>query len=267
VTGGLAPAIGQELIERIEAHCVLAWPAQVIQREPDGWVLRATPGLRGRGRSNHALAPARPLSAAEIDSALTRAAAFAEHNGIECGIQVGPLELHIPLLDEVAVRGWEIQQSVLVMTAATPAVAGSEAAALEAGSADTDFTLEVTDHVTSEWIAAWAACEPERDNAREHVDTVFKLMEGRASFARQGDRAVGITVEHDGILGLFCLAVNPGHRRQGLGRKLVRGLLAETSAPLTYLQVFGGNDAGLALYNSLGFAEVYRYCHCLAPVA
>jgi hypothetical protein len=176
VTGGPAPAIRQELIERIEAHCVLAWPAQVIQREPDGWILRATPGLRGRGRSNHALAPARSLSTGEIDSAPVSAAAFAELNGTECGIQVGPLEFHIPLLDDVAVRGWEIQQSVLVMTAATRVVSGSEAAALEAGS-------------------------------------------------------------------------------------------AESSSPLTYLQMLGGNDAGLALYKSLGFAEVYRYCHCLAPVA
>jgi N-acetylglutamate synthase len=266
VTGGLAPAIGQELIERIEAHCVFAWPAQVIQREPDGWILRATPGLQGRGRSNHALAPARSLSAAEIDSALARTVAFAASNGIECGIQVGPLELHIPLLDEVAVRGWEIQQSVLVMSAETSAVAGREAAAFDADSGESGFALEITDHVTPEWIAAWQACEPERNNAREHVDTVFKLMEGTARFARHGDRAVGITVEHDGIIGLFCLAVNPDHRRRGLGRKLVRALLAEPSAPLTYLQVFSGNDAGLALYNSLGFVEVYRYCHCLAPV-
>lgn len=262
MTGGLAPAIGQELIERIESHSVLAWPAQVVERTVDGWVLRATPGLLGRGRSNHALAPPWSLSTAEINLALQRTADFAAGHGIECGIQVGPLELHIPLLDEVAVRGWDIQQSVLVMTGATEAIVASEPTAADG---DGEFALEITDHVTPEWLAAWESCEPGRDNVAEHVDTVFKLMEGTARFARSGDRAVGITVEHDGIVGLSCLAVNPSERRQGLGRKLVRGLLAGSTAPLTYLQVFSGNDAGIGLYNSLGFAESYRYCHCVAP--
>lgn len=260
----LAPAIGQELIERIESHCVFAWPAQVVERTVDGWVLRATPGLLGRGRSNHALAPPWSLSTAEINLALQRAANFAAGHGIECGIQVGPLEVHIPLLDEVAVRGWDIQQSVLVMTGSTDAIVAGEPAA---AAGDAEFALEITDRVTPEWMAAWESCEPDRDNTREHVDSVFKLMEGNARFARFEERAVGIAVEDDGIIGLFCLAVNPNQRRQGLGRKLVRGLLAGSSAPFTYLQVFSGNEAGIGLYNSLGFAESYRYCHCVAPAA
>ncbi len=39
-------------------------------------------------------------------------------------------------------------------------------------------------------------------------------------------------------------------------------MLAQYDAPLTYLQVFSENAAGLALYDSLGFREEYRYCHC-----
>jgi N-acetylglutamate synthase len=265
VSGGLAPAIGQELVERIEAHSVLAWPAQVVEHTADGWVLRATPGLQGRGRSNHALAPPRSLGADEIRSGLQRVAAFASAHGIECGIQVGPLELHIPLLDEVAVRGWDIQQSVLVMSGATAAISAGEPAADAAD--EGEFVLEITDHVTPEWAASWELCEPTRDNVQAHVDTVFKLMVGSARFARAGDSAVGIFVEHDGIAGLFCLAVNPSLRRQGLGRKLVRGLLANASAPVSYLQVFSGNESAIGLYSGLGFTESYRYCHCVAPVA
>jgi N-acetylglutamate synthase len=272
VSGGLAPAIGQELIERIEAHGVLAWPAQVVEHTADGWVLRATPGLQGRGRSNHALAPPRSLDADEIRSGLQRVAAFANGHGIECGIQVGPLEVHIPLLDEVAVRGWDIQQSVLVMTGATEAIAAGDLPVdgpgdlPGGGPGEGEFVLEISDHVTPEWAAAWKLCEPERDNVQAHVDTVFKLMAGSARFARAGDSAVGICVEHDGIVGLFCLAVNPSLRRQGLGRKLVRGLLANTSAPVSYLQVFSGNEGAIGLYSGLGFTESYRYCHCVAPV-
>ncbi len=263
MSGGLAPAIGQELIERIEAHSVLAWPAQVVEHTADGWVLRATPGLQGRGRSNHALAPPRSLDADEIRAALQRVGAFATGHGIECGIQVGPLEVHTPLLDEVAIRGWEIQQSVLVMTGATEAI--SAGGLVADGSGEGGFVLEITDHVTPEWAAAWQLCEPGRDNVQAHLDTVFKLMAGSARFARAGDSAVGIFVEHDGIVGLFCLAVNPSSRRQGLGRKLVRGLLANCSAPVSYLQVFSGNEGAIGLYSGLGFTESYRYCHCVAP--
>jgi len=265
VSGGLAPAIGQELIERIEAHSVLAWPAQVVEHTADGWVLRATPGLQGRGRSNHALAPPRSLDADEIRFGLHRVAAFASGHGIECGIQVGPLELHIPLLDEVAVRGWEIQQSVLVMSGATQTILAGDPVADSSG--EGEFVLEINDHATPEWAAAWKLCEPERDSVQAHVDTVFKLMDGIARFARAGDSAVGISVEHDGIVGLFCLAVNPSSRRQGLGRRLVRGLLTETSAPVAYLQVFSGNEPAIGLYSGLGFTEGYRYCHCVALAA
>ena len=45
----------------------------------------------------------------------------------------------------------------------------------------------------------------------------------------------------------------------------MQGVLSEYRAPLTYLQVFSENTAGVALYSSLGFEEEYRYCHCTAP--
>lgn len=255
MTAELAFAPGLERVAAIETHSVHAWPATVVETTEDGWVLRATPGLRGRGRSNHALTPARPLDRSEYDGAITRAVQFAAVNGIDCGIQVGPLEIHIPLLDELAARGWDIQQSVVVMTGQTQAVAAG---------ADPDFELEITDHATPEWLEAWAHCDG-RTDIDEHVRTVFPQMAGTARFAHAGTRAVGISVELEGIVGLFCIAVSPEHRRQGLGKKLVAQMLAQHQAELTYLQVFSENTAGVALYDSLGFREEYRYCHCILP--
>lgn len=251
-TGELAPAPGLERAAAIESHSVRAWPASVTETTPEGWVLRATPGLHARGRSNHALTPARPLDRREYDAGLARAASFAAENGIACGVQVSPLEIHVPLLGELSARGWDIQHAVVVMTGDTQAVAAG---------ADPDFALTVTDHATVEWVAAWAHCDG-RSDVEEHVHTVFPRMAGIARFAHAGTRAAGITVELDGIVGLFCIAVSPDHRRQGLGKKLVQAMLSEHAAPLTYLQVFSENTGGIALYNSLGFAEEYRYCHC-----
>ncbi len=257
MTGELAPAPapGLERVAAIEAHSVAAWPATVVETTDDGWVFRATPGLNGRGRSNHALTPPRPLTRAEYEWGLKRAQAFADGQGIDCGVQVSPIDVHLPLLDELSARGWNIQQAVVVMTGQTQTVAAG---------ADPGFELTITDSATPEWVEAWAHCDA-RSDVEEHVQTVFPRMAGSARFAQAGTRAVGITVELNGIVGLFCIAVSPEHRRQGLGGKLVQGVLSEYQAPLTYLQVFSENTAGGALYRSLGFQEDYRYCHCTAP--
>jgi ribosomal protein S18 acetylase RimI-like enzyme len=254
----LAPAPGLEHVARIESHSVRAWPAEWVEHTDDGWILRATPGLSGRGRSNHALTPARPLQRAEFDGALARVADFSTQHGIECGLQVSPIEVHVPLLDELSARGWAIHQAVLVMTADTQDVAAGR---------DPGFELEITDVATPEWVEAWAHCDG-RSDVEAHVQHAFPRMAGIARFARAGRRAVGISVELDGIVGLFCLAVAPELRRQGLGKALVRSMLAQHErAPLTYLQVFSENTAGRALYDSLGFDEAYRYCHCVDPAS
>jgi ribosomal protein S18 acetylase RimI-like enzyme len=80
-----------------------------------------------------------------------------------------------------------------------------------------------------------------------------------------GDAAVGIAVESDGLVGLFCLAVDPARRRGGLGTALVRALLAGADAGSAYLQVEESNAPAVAMYQRLGFREAYRYCHRVAP--
>jgi ribosomal protein S18 acetylase RimI-like enzyme len=228
----------------------------VTERLDGGWVLRATPGL-DRGRSNHALTPCRSLSASEIPAAIEVVEAFASRHGIPAGIQVSPLSLHEELQFELDRRGWGIRWPVLVLAA--------EVSAATATAPETS-ALEIADHATPAWLAAWARCEPGRD-VEAHVDTVFARLAGRATFARVDDRdaAVGIAVSGDDLVGLFCLAVDPARRRSGLGTALVRALLAESRADVAYLQVEERNASAVAMYRRLGFGEVYRYCHRVAP--
>jgi ribosomal protein S18 acetylase RimI-like enzyme len=251
VTSSLATQ--PDLVCRLERHALRAWPATVSERAEGGWVLRATPGL-DRGRSNHALTPCRPVEAEEIPKAIARVEAFAQHHGIHPGIQVSPLSLHGTLMSELDRRGWGTRWPVLVLAAP---IAGLE----EEG------TVDVSDRPTPEWLASWARCEPGR-NVEAHVDTVFARLAGRAVFARLDDgAAVGIAVEDDGIVGLFCLAVDPARRRAGLGTAMVRALLARSAASVAYLQVEESNVPAIAMYDRLGFGEAYRYCHRIAPAA
>jgi N-acetylglutamate synthase len=247
---------------------VSAWPATVTEWVDGGWVLRATPGL-DRGRSNHALTPCRKLRAMEIPAAIARAEAFARRHGIPLGIQVSPLELHGELERELDRRGWAKRWPVLVLAADRDGAAGWEpsldGAAWPSPDGATWPSLTRADHATPEWLSAWTRCEPGRD-VEAHARTVFRDLAGRATFARLGDdAAVGIAVDHDGLVGLFCLAVDPARRRSGLGTAIVRALLAGARARTAYLQVEEANAPAVALYEQLGFSEAYRYCHRLAP--
>jgi ribosomal protein S18 acetylase RimI-like enzyme len=244
-----------DLIRRLEAHAVDAWPATVSERVDGGWVLRATPGL-DRGRSNHALSPCRPLGATEIPTAVARVEAFAERYGIPVGIQVSPLSLHGSLQRELDRRGWATRWPVLVLAMRRSA----EVWSLDSAAS----SVERSDHAGAEWLSTWARCEPGRD-VEAHARTVFRQLAGRATFARLEDDAVGIAVDHDGLVGLYCLAVEPARRRSGLGTSLVRGLLAGAEAEVAYLQVEESNAPAIGLYARLGFAEAYRYCHRVAP--
>lgn len=241
-----------ELVCRLEAHALTAWPATISELTPGGWVLRATPGL-DRGRSNNALTPCRELDPGEIAPALERAAAFARDHDIPLGIQVSPLHLHRRLQEELDRRGWTTRWRTLVMArapGAPPAPVGPE--------------LTVEPEASPEWLAAWARCEGRADVA-DHAVTVLAALRGRAWFTRIGDDAVAIAVPGDGLLGLYSIAVAPERRRTGLGRGIVAGLLQRAPRATAYLQVNEDNPNAIALYERLGFAGTYRYDQRYAP--
>jgi GNAT superfamily N-acetyltransferase len=258
-----ATAVDADFVNQIEAHSIYSWPPQVVEDGPGGWTLRATPGL-SRGRSNHALTPSYTADDEEIEAGLAAAEAFANRWQIELGLQVSPIELHGHMLRSLAARGWSVGADVFVMMASPDTI-------LTAPGPE-PLDLVVSEHADREWLSAWAACEPARvptrpgDDIRSHRETVFASMAGRARFCHFGDLAVGIAVERDDLMGLFCLAVAPRARRHGLGQGLVKGLVRNTTATDVYIQVLSGNTAGVALYRSLDFKPAYRYCHCLAPV-
>lgn len=258
MSGELAQPGALELIERIDRHAVGAWPAQVIERTDDGWTFRASGGIGG-WRLNHALTPCRELTDEEISLGLERSAAFACRQGIYHGLQVSPLHLHGGLVEELVARGWETTNDILVMTGSVDAIAAS----CEDGEVVEDGFVASREPDES-WLAAWKSCDPGRDIDVQRR-TVLPLLAGRAHFCRVDDRAVGVAVASEGMVGLFSLAVASHARRQGLGKTLVRAMLGAVQAETVYLQVYSENVAGLALYESLGFGEAFRYRHCVQP--
>jgi ribosomal protein S18 acetylase RimI-like enzyme len=76
--------------------------------------------------------------------------------------------------------------------------------------------------------------------------------------------ATGLAILEDGAVGLFDIVTHAGHRRQGLARDIVAGLLAracERGARHAYLQVDRDNTPARRLYAQFGFTERYLYAY------
>lgn len=120
-------------------------------------------------------------------------------------------------------------------------------------------------------VALWEACaltrpwnDPRLDIARKLAvdDDLFLVGEfGPADGLGRADREIVATVMagYDGHRGwVNYLAVDPGHRRQGLGAAIMaeaeRRLVAR-GCPKLNLQVRTSNAAAVAFYERLGFAR------------
>ena len=81
--------------------------------------------------------------------------------------------------------------------------------------------------------------------------------------AVDGDTLVGY-IGSQSVMGeadMMNVAVNPGYRRQGIGEKLITELISKLKENQVYaltLEVRASNEAAIALYDKLGFAQVGR---------
>ena len=115
-------------------------------------------------------------------------------------------------------------------------------------------------------VALWRACglvvswnDPAEDFRFARGQDNSDILVGIAD----GDRIVGsVMVGHDGHRGwLYYLATDPGWRRRGVGRHMVRAAedwLRERCVPKVQLMVRETNTAVVAFYERLGFETMPR---------
>ncbi|EON25064.1 MULTISPECIES: GNAT family N-acetyltransferase [Nocardioides] len=202
----------------VELHVASLWPTMTA--EPLGtWLLRASPPLGGRlrRRGNSALAMADPDL--PLADAVDRVRSFYDALGQDPLIQV---RADSPLEAALAPFGF------------TPL-----------GDGDAHCQLAPVSR-------ALRAAGRGRDDAR--------LTEsGATCVVEYGDQPVvarGEAVLDGDWLGLHDLEVDPSHRRQGLGTRVLAELLdwgASQGATTAWLHVETDNHAGLATYERLGF--------------
>jgi GNAT superfamily N-acetyltransferase len=232
---------------RIEEVALNSWPAKQ-QLLHDGWIVRLNGGYTKRANSVNPIYGSRLPLERKIDhcEALYRA------QGQPPLFRLTPLA--DPGLDgALAERGYRQLDPSLVLSrnlADAPVRDAPQVAMLP---------LE-------RWLQAYAACSRSRDGAQAAHRALLELVSGQALYAviHADDEPVGcgLAIAEGRYVGIFDLVIDPDHRRQGYGQRLVEGMLGwaqRLQASCAYLQVVQANGPARALYQALGFRTAYPY--------
>ena len=239
-------------LRRLEEVALNAWPAE-RQQLFDGWLLRCAGGYTKRANSVTPLYPA-ALDPAEKIAACER---FYARQGLPCIFRLpsfGPPELDGLL----AARGYRELDRTLVLareldSASAPPPAHAEAA-------------------LDDWLDAYSALSGSGPAQRAGHRAILERIAARPAYLllieNGSPLACGLGVLEQAHFGLFDIVVAAERRGQGLGGRMVSGLLgwaAERGARQAYLQVIASNAPARRLYGRLGFIEQYQYAYRQAP--
>ncbi|MBP2354568.1 ribosomal protein S18 acetylase RimI-like enzyme [Kribbella aluminosa] len=239
---------------RIDTLMNHGWPA-ADSTELDGWVVRRNAGVTLR--ANSVLPKRAPF---DLGKALDYVENLYAAHDIAPSFQVGPAAQPGDLDDRLAARGYELRNPTLVM--------GAELADVLANLGEPAEQLgpvNISAAPDDSWMDFWWAVDGRGGSAAQAAARQI-LNRARALYAvipsGQPVQAIGRLALVDDWAGLYCLAVDPKHRRQGLAQAVIHGLLQQASTlgvVRVWLQVVESNAPARALYDRLGFRTVSRY--------
>lgn len=238
-------------VRRLEAVGLRAWPSSFVHYD-GSWQIRLTPGHRSK-RLN-CVVPLDPSDCLDMAERLEKAGKRFEAAGERLTIRQTPLAPPL-LIDHLANHGWVRFETVLVLT-------------LEIGEASLPDTM---DHLptqdTARFAEALMALSAGGTNDRDLLMGILASIKPASGYflvddIKAGPQACVLCVQDNDLAGIQSLAVAPAARRQGLGTELLSAALRWArlrGAKMAWLQVSAENLPALALYESLGFTEAYRY--------
>jgi N-acetylglutamate synthase len=240
-----------DLIAAIEDASYRSWPAREMVVY-DGWQLRYADGFSRRGNT---LLPIGPSSIG-VDEKLDHCRDWFAGRGLDLVVRCTPL-CEPGIDDELDRRGFSTEGETHVMI--LPLRETDQAAVPEYAISpewwDTMAKLwDIGPHSRTGWRAIIE---------RISLPTAHVLL--RADDAAVG---AGLGVLAGPWLGVFELVVRSDRRRQGHGRDMVERLFRwgeSRGASHAYLQVVGGNEPARALYENLGFRDLYTYWYRRSP--
>jgi GNAT superfamily N-acetyltransferase len=236
-----------ETVRALEQCMLNAWPSTRAVH-CDGWVFRSANGYTKRANSAHALAPSR-----DFPSVFAKAREFYAAHRQPATFRLTPL----------AGAGADALLHRLGFVCIDPTIVMVKAIC-EDTAIDAAVTIET--HYSEDWGSAYAAARglsPAEVAAHAGILQTIALPTAYATWRAGGTPlAFGLGVLDYGRLGLFDIATAPDARRRGAARKVVSSLLGwsrRLGAHTGWLSVIADNDPAIALYQSFGFGERYRY--------
>jgi len=232
----------------IEETALRAWPA-AQQLLFDGWVARLSDGYTKRANSALLLYP-QPESAS--DETLARIERLYQSQGLPVIFRLLSFTTPADLDSRLGAKGYRAADPTLVMSAAIDTTLEQEPSVREL-----DLETGIDAHARMNGLPAEIL-----PGHRAILERIPGSLGFYGLYERDELVACGLSVVDGQLVGLFDIVTDPAHRRKGYAARLVRGVLAnagEQGATGGYLQVISKTAPAVALYESLGFAESYRY--------
>lgn len=243
-------------VRRLEAAGFRAWPASFVVYDGT-WLVRLTAGLPAKRLNS--VNPLDPGDGDRLVERIAKARRRFEGYGRPLTFRLTPLAGR-DLVHHLDREGWPAFGESVVMRC----LLGN------------DMLENAMDHIplkdVGRFVGAALTVHALDPAMRPGLSEVIGSIEPEAGlFVLEGE-AVPVSTAicvHDGALaGLFEVATRAGDRGKGHGRQIVLSALKWArlrGAEEAWLQVEADNVPALALYRSLGFAEVYRYHYRRPP--
>ena len=246
---------GSDLAWRVEETCLNAWPAlrQVLL---GGWVLRFSGGLTRRANS------ANPLGVRDQDTDALIAGSETLYRRHRLPTIFRLPSIIEPAIDaRLAALGYGREGLSLVLygdIGAVPSVRDPE--------------VRLLPRPTPQWFAAMAALQHHTKKQAGLYRRIVGSLAIPAAFATisddRGIAALAYGAIHDGLICYESVVTDHSRQRRGYARRVVTSLAAWAEgqgARGACLEVEAANTPARALYDVLGFEEVYGYHYRREP--
>ncbi len=244
------------ICRRVEEASLNAWPA-MQQIHLDGWLLRFAKGFTKRANSIIPLYP----SVQPIPNKVAYCENLYARERLKTIFRLTSIAPAKALDDYLAGRGYEYKDPTLVLSAPLTNQSQPELSSRR-------FDLVSKD----DWLTLYTQLTRMPEPARALHGAILNGIQNTCAYAVlvEGEipLACGLGVLEQELLGLFDVVTHVDHRQSGLATDLVTSLLNWGSlkgARTGYLQVVADNQPGRALYEKLGFKELYRYWYRIGP--
>jgi len=238
------------MIRTIEELSMNAWPAMRTLHY-DGWVLRFANGYTKRANSVY------PLYAPEIslDEKIEFCESFYRGWGLPTVFKLTAASIPADLDAHLETLGYRVDSPTSVQLL--------DLSREKYGIPDGIHLVSEDSETWHEAFARMNNVDPSRRVTHESILRAILPKKCYASINSSRDIiGCGLGVLQAGYLGIFDVVIDPDHRGQGKGIRLMQALLVwgqREGAHTVYLQVMCNNQPALRLYEKLGFKEKYQY--------